>query len=117
TVENRIATITLNRPEALNAIDPETRKELKQAWKRIHEDDEIRVVILTGAGEKSFCTGADLKKTMPPKESFAELMFGRSESDHLLAGMATDKPLICAINGYAMGGGLELALACDIRIA
>jgi E-phenylitaconyl-CoA hydratase len=116
-VENGVATLTLNRPEALNAIDPETRKELNQAWARIRDDDDIRVAILTGAGEKSFCTGSDLKKTMPPKEGFAELMFGRAESDHLLAGMNTDKPLICAINGYAMGGGLELALACDIRIA
>jgi len=116
-VEAGVATITLNRPEALNAIDPETRQALKQAWKRVHEDDDIRVAILTGAGEKSFCTGSDLKKTMPPKESFAELMFNRAESDHLLAGLDTDKPLICAINGYAMGGGLELALACDIRIA
>ncbi|NYT36403.1 enoyl-CoA hydratase/isomerase family protein [Allopusillimonas soli] len=116
-VENHVATITLNRPEALNAIDPEARQELKVAWSRIHQDDDIRVAILTGAGEKSFCTGSDLKKTMPPKESFAELTFGRAESDHLLAGLDTDKPLICAINGYAMGGGLELALACDIRIA
>jgi len=117
TVQGHVATIALNRPEAMNAIDPETRAELKQAWKRVREDDDIRVAILTGAGERSFCTGADLKKTMPPKETFAELTFGRSESDHLLAGMETDKPLICAINGYAMGGGLELALACDIRIA
>ena len=93
------------------------RDRLHAAWKRIKEDDDIRVVILTGAGEKAFCTGSDLKKTMPPKESFAELTFGRATSDHLLAGLDTDKPLICAVNGYAMGGGMELALACDIRVA
>ena len=116
-VQDHVATLTLNRPEAMNSIDPGLRAELHAAWKRIKEDDDIRVVILTGAGEKAFCTGSDLKKTMPPKESFAELTFGRSESDHLLAGLDTDKPLICAVNGYAMGGGLELALACDIRIA
>ncbi|OZI17044.1 enoyl-CoA hydratase [Bordetella genomosp. 7] len=116
-VQDYIATITLNRPEAMNSIDPETRAELHDAWQRIKQDDDIRVAILTGAGEKAFCTGSDLKKTMPPKESFAELTFGRSESDHLLAGLDTDKPLICAVNGYAMGGGMELALACDIRIA
>ncbi|QKH36911.1 enoyl-CoA hydratase/isomerase family protein [Achromobacter pestifer] len=116
-VANHVATITLNRPEALNSIDPETRAELRGAWRRIKEDDNIRVAVLTGAGEKAFCTGSDLKKTMPPKESFAQQSFGQASSDHLLADLDTDKPLICAINGYAMGGGLELALACDIRIA
>ncbi len=117
TVDRHVATITLNRPEALNSIDPETRAELRAAWRRIKEDDDIRVAVLTGAGEKAFCTGSDLKKTMPPKESFAQLAFSQAASDHLLADLDTDKPLICAINGYAMGGGLELALACDIRIA
>jgi len=116
-VQEHVATFTLNRPEAMNSIDPETRSELYEAWKRVKHDDGIRVAILTGVGEKAFCTGSDLKKTMPPKESFAELTFGRTHSDHLLAGLDTDKPLICAVNGYAMGGGLELALACDIRIA
>ena len=116
-VQDHVATLTLNRPEAMNSIDPEMREQLHAAWKRIKEDDDIRVVILTGAGEKAFCTGSDLKKTMPPKESFAELTFGRVTSDHLLAGLDTDKPLICAVNGYAMGGGMELALACDIRVA
>lgn len=117
TVDEHVATIQFNRPEALNAIDPDTRLALKQAWAQAHQDDAVRVIILTGSGDKAFCVGSDLKKTMPPKEGFAELMFGRSQSDHLLSGMDTDKPLICAINGYAMGGGLELALACDIRLA
>lgn len=116
-VQDHVATLTLNRPEAMNSIDPEMRGQLHAAWKRIKEDDGIRVAILTGAGDKAFCTGSDLKKTMPPKESFAELAFGRAHSDHLLEGLDTDKPLICAINGYAMGGGMELALACDIRVA
>jgi E-phenylitaconyl-CoA hydratase len=116
-VEDGVATLTLNRPEAMNSIDPETRAELRAAWRQIAADDTIRAVILTGAGEKAFCTGSDLKKTMPPKESFAELTFGRSQSDHILAGMDIAQPLICAINGHAIGGGLELALACDIRIA
>ncbi|QVQ28220.1 enoyl-CoA hydratase/isomerase family protein [Achromobacter deleyi] len=116
-VDDGVATLTLSRPEAMNAIDPETRAELRGAWARIAADDSIRAVILTGSGDKAFCTGSDLKKTMPPKESFAELTFGRSQSDHILAGMDIAQPIICAINGHAIGGGLELALACDIRIA
>lgn len=112
-----ILTVTLNRPDAMNSIDPEMRAALRHIWADIRRNDEIRVVVLTGAGSRAFCTGSDLKKTMPPSESFAELTFGRAESDHLLAGMDIDKPIICAINGYALGGGLEIALACDIRIA
>ena len=116
-VRESIATITLNRPEAMNSIDPETRIELFEAWQRAAHDDAVRCVILTGAGDKAFCTGSDLKKTMPPKESPAQLTFGQAQSDHLLTGMEMDKPILCAVNGYAMGGGMELALACDIRIA
>lgn len=116
-VAGHVAIVTLNRPQAMNSIDPEMRLQLRQAWTRVREDDAIRVAILTGAGEKAFCTGSDLKKTMPPQESAARLTFGKAESDHLLEGLDTDKPLIAAINGYAMGGGMELALACDIRIA
>jgi E-phenylitaconyl-CoA hydratase len=115
-VHEYVATITIDRPAAMNSIDPDTRAALKEAWRRVASDDAIRVVILTGAGDKAFCTGSDLKKTMPPAESFAQLTFGTSESDHLLTGMDIEKPIIGAINGYAIGGGLELALACDIRI-
>jgi E-phenylitaconyl-CoA hydratase len=115
TVRDKVALITLNRPEAMNALDPESRAELTACWRRVAEDDEIRVVILTGAGDRAFCTGADLKKTMPPKESFAQLTFGAEEDEY--ASFGSDKPSICAINGFALGGGLELALACDIRIA
>ena len=116
TVRDQIATVVLNRPEAMNSLDPETRVELLACWDRIRTDDDIRVVILTGAGERAFCTGSDLKKTMPPKESYAAIAFGRGDRD-FASQLATDKPVICAINGYALGGGLEIALACDIRIA
>ncbi len=116
-VQDGIAVITLNRPEAMNSIDPETREELGHAWQRIADDEEIRCVVFTGSGEKAFCTGSDLKKTPPPKETFAQLTFGGKEPENLLDGLKTNKPTICAINGYAIGGGLELALACDIRIA
>ncbi|MBI3706380.1 MAG: enoyl-CoA hydratase/isomerase family protein [Proteobacteria bacterium] len=116
-VREHVATVVLNRPEAMNALDPETRAELTERWQTIRGDDDIRVVILTGAGDRAFCTGADLKKTMPPKESFAQLTFGGDGGESLVKALETDKPMICAINGYALAGGLELALACDIRIA
>ena len=116
-VADRVATITLNRPEALNALDPDSLVELNEAFQRANTDAEVRVVILTGTGGKAFCTGSDLKKTMPPKESFAELTFGRPKWLYPFAGMEIDKPMICAVNGYALAGGMELALACDIRIA
>jgi E-phenylitaconyl-CoA hydratase len=115
-VKDQVATVVLNRPEAMNSIDPETEAELLACWQRIREDDGVRVVILTGAGERAFCTGSDLKKTMPPPESYASFAFGRGDVD-IASRLATDKPVICAINGYALGGGLEIALACDIRIA
>ena len=114
---DRVATITLNRPEALNSLDPESLFELNDAFQRANAEAEVRVVILTGTGGKAFCTGSDLKKTMPPKESFAELTFGRPKWLYPFAGMEIDKPTICAVNGYALAGGMELALACDIRIA
>ncbi|MBJ3777081.1 enoyl-CoA hydratase/isomerase family protein [Acuticoccus mangrovi] len=122
-VERRghIAIVTLNRPEALNAIDPETRVEFRAVMADLGADADVRVVILTGAGERAFCTGSDLKKTMPPAESFASLAFGSTEqkvqTETITNALAIPQPVICAVNGIAVAGGLELALACDIRIA
>jgi len=117
TVEDRIATVVLNRPEAMNSIDPDMRKDWNSAIQRIRTDPDIWVAIITGAGDRAFCTGSDLKKTMPRQESFAQQQFGDTPPESLTAEMHhIDKPFIAAINGYAVGGGLEIALACDIRI-
>ncbi len=117
TVQDQVAVAVLNRPEAMNSVDPEMRDAIYAMWDRVQQDDDVRVLIITGAGEKAFCTGSDLKKTMPPKESYAELLIGRNSPGNMLHKFGTDKPVICAVNGYAVGGGMELALACDICIA
>ena len=114
-VEGHVATITLNRPEAMNALDPDTSRALDACWQSVRDDDRVRVVIVTGAGDRAFCAGADLKKTMPPVESFAQLTFGNDSGGGQR--LSTDKPTIAAINGVAVGGGLELAMRCDLRIA
>ena len=116
-VSEAIATVTLNRPDALNSIDGETMVEMLALWDTIRKDEAIRVVILTGAGEKAFCTGMDLKNTMPPDESYAQAAYSGDGDRSFVGSLATDKPVVCAINGFALAGGLELALACDIRIA
>jgi E-phenylitaconyl-CoA hydratase len=111
-----VAVVTLNRPEALNSIDADTITEITSYWGEIRRNEAIRVVVLTGTG-KAFCTGSDLKKTMPPDESYACAAFSGDGDQSFVSTLACDKPVVCAINGFALAGGLELALACDIRIA
>jgi len=116
TFQDGVAIVTLSRPEAMNSIDPESNEQLLAIWDEVSSDESIRVLVLTGAGERAFCTGADLKKTMPPADSAARQVFRAGARHSNFGTLQTDKPVIAAINGYALGGGLELALLADIRI-
>lgn len=114
----RIATVTINRPEALNAIDPTTNAELVEAWADFRDDPEVWVGVLTGAGDRAFCAGADLKALIPALTEQARR--GELQAFNfggITRGFVTWKPIIAAVNGFALAGGTELALACDIRIA
>lgn len=116
TVEQGICTIVINRPERLNAMDAEHYQALSRAWCRVRDDAEIRVAIVTGAGEKSFTTGADIKSFLTAPPGFDEMWL--TQRDQLLnRGLEVWKPVIAAINGYCLGGGMTLMLATDIRVA
>jgi E-phenylitaconyl-CoA hydratase len=111
--EGRIATITYNRPEALNAINSELRVDLNAAWEQFRQDDEAWVGIVTGAG-RAFSAGADLRDASPPTSgTFWEVPSLTS----LESGMEIWKPVIAAVNGYCLGFGLTLVSACDFVIA
>jgi enoyl-CoA hydratase/carnithine racemase len=121
-IRGQVLIVTLDRPQARNALNSEMREALIETWREFRDSDDLRVGILTGAGDKSFCAGADLKelgdyyRSMTPVE--------RRENGEQSPGLGAitrnfdpRKPIIAAINGPCLAGGLELALACDIRIA
>ena len=111
-----VALITINRPERLNAMDAEHYQALSKAWCTVRDDAAIRVAIITGAGEKSFTTGADIKSFLTAPTDLSEMWL--TQRDQLLnRGLEVWKPIIAAVNGYCLGGGMTLMLATDIRIA
>ena len=114
--ENGIGIVTINRPKALNALNGEVYSELYQMFQEIENDPEVRVVILTGAGERAFVAGADVVEMQPQSsvEIHGFLGKARQASDRIYT---LSKPVIAAINGFALGGGCELAMCCDLRIA
>ncbi|HEY1916208.1 MAG TPA: enoyl-CoA hydratase-related protein [Streptosporangiaceae bacterium] len=111
-----IATITLDRPDVLNAISQQMRGELSAAVRAADADDAVRAIMLRGAGDRAFCTGLDVREFVPP----ASLVEARQDRagpiwNDLIS--AARKPTLAAVHGYCLGGGLEIALACDVRIA
>ncbi|RJP60935.1 MAG: enoyl-CoA hydratase [Ignavibacteriales bacterium] len=115
-IKNTIAIVTINRPEKLNALNKETLQELNELFDKVKTDDNIDCVIITGAGEKAFVAGADISELNSQNgisgEKFAE--FGQSVFNNI---ENLGKPVIAAVNGFALGGGCELSLACHIRLA
>ena len=111
---DRIAILTVNRPEVLNALDPPTWEEIGAAVRDVERDPDIRVLIVTGAGEKAFVAGSDIR-SLRERSMWDVLRY--SSQDVLTELENMPKPVIAAVNGYALGGGCELAMACDIRIA
>lgn len=114
--QGSIATVTVNRPKALNALNAATLKELGQVFGELGADDSVSVVILTGAGEKAFVAGADISfmKDLSAIEARKFALLGQEVFNTI---ENLPQPVIAAINGFALGGGCELAMACDIRLA
>ncbi len=114
--KDNITEVKINRPKVLNALNSNVLKDLEKAFQKLDNDEETRVIILTGAGEKAFVAGADISE-MKDKNSIQAKKF--AESGHKAFNMIEkcSKPVVAAVNGFALGGGNELALACDMRFA
>ena len=117
-VESRgdVGIVTVNRPDKLNALNAETVNELRIALEQVAKDDAVRAVVLTGAGEKSFVAGADIAE-LAKMTPLSGIQVSRQGQDTFRFLETMRKPVIAAVNGFALGGGLELALACHFRVA
>jgi crotonobetainyl-CoA hydratase len=117
TVEDHVARVTIDRPDRMNAIDETAEAELMRIWAAIEQDDSVRCVVLTGAGERAFCTGADMKQSgnKTGLEYWAQARPGGFGG--LALRETLDVPVIARVNGHALGGGMEMVLGCDIVVA
>ncbi len=115
-ISDQIAVLTINRPDALNAMNDQVVADLESAVQSCIEDDKVGIIILTGAGDKAFVAGADIKK-MQTMGSEGALAFGKAGQQMTLTIENSPKPVIAAVNGFALGGGCEISMACHIRVA
>jgi E-phenylitaconyl-CoA hydratase len=113
----RVGLITINRPQAMNAIDLDSHLAFQKIWEKVNSDDAVHVVVITGAGPKAFCSGADIGTFLPYLRQRARKELDDGDFCGINRKSPTTKPIIAAINGLAYAGGLEIALSCDIRIA
>ncbi len=114
--DERVCTITINRPDVMNALNPATHAEMARAFDEFEADDELWIAILTGAGDAAFCAGGDIA-AMASAKTEDDYVVPPSGYGGLTNRFSCDKPIIAAVNGLAVGGGFELALSCDIVIA
>lgn len=117
-VEDHVARVTIDRPDRMNAVDLATERELIRVWEAIEADRDVRAVVLTGAGERAFCTGADMKGG---DSGLSGLEYWAAERKGGFGGIALrntlDVPVVARVNGHALGGGFEMVLGCDIVVA